>query len=70
MAKRELSIEKAFENLDGIIEKLEDENTKLSDSIALYSKGVKLLNDCKQSLDRIEKQMIILDDDEEEKDDF
>ncbi|MBS6561371.1 MAG: exodeoxyribonuclease VII small subunit [Clostridiales bacterium] len=38
--------------------------------MALYSKGVKLLNDCKQSLDRIEKQMIILDDDEEEKDEF
>lgn len=69
MAKRELSIEKAFENLDGIIEKLEDENTKLSDSIALYAKGVKLLNDCKQSLDRIEKEMIILDS-EEENDEF
>ena len=69
MAKRELSIEKAFENLDSIIEKLEDENTKLADSIALYTKGVKLLNDCKQSLDRIEKEMIVLDS-EEENDEF
>ncbi len=62
MAKRELSIEKAFENLDGIIEKLEAEDTKLSDSISLYSKGVKLLNDCKEALDKVEKQMILLEE--------
>lgn len=64
MAKRELSIEKAFENLDGIIQKLESEDTKLSDSIALYAKGVELLNSCKESLDRVEKQMIILEEEE------
>lgn len=64
MAKREISIEKAFENLDGIIEKLEDDNTKLADSIALYTKGIKLLNDCKESIDRIEKQMIVLSEED------
>lgn len=64
MAKRELSIEKAFENLDGIIQKLEAEDTKLTDSIALYAKGVELLNSCKESLDRVEKQMIILEEEE------
>lgn len=61
MAKRELSIEKSFEVLDGIIEKLEAEDTKLVDSIELYTKGVQVLNDCKNAIDRIEKQMLILD---------
>ena len=64
MAKRELSIEKAFENLDDIIRKLEAEDTKLSDSIALYAKGVQLLNSCKESIDRVEKQMIVLEEEE------
>lgn len=64
MAKRELSVEKAFENLDAIIEKLEDGDIKLADSIVLYTKGVKLLNDCKESIDRIEKQMIVLEKEE------
>lgn len=60
MAKREVSIEKAFENIDSIIEKLESEDTKLTDSIGLYAKGVKLLKECQDSLDNVEKQIIIL----------
>lgn len=65
MAKRELSIEKAFDNLDAIIEKLEAEDIKLSDSISLYAKGVALLNDCKETLDRVEKQMLVLEEEGE-----
>lgn len=66
MAKRELSIEKAFEELDKIISKLESEDTKLKDSIELYGKGVKLLDECQGTLEQVEKQMIMLNGDGEQ----
>ena len=60
MAKTKFSIEKAFEELDEILERLDDPELSLSDSMEYYKKGVKLLDKCNQTLDKTEKEIIVL----------
>lgn len=60
MAKAKFSIEKAFEELDEILSRLEDPDLSLSDSMEYYKKGVKLLDKCGQALDKTEKEIIVL----------
>ncbi len=60
MAKVKFSIEQAFEELEEILTQLEDPKLGLSDSMYLYKKGVKLLEKCNQTLDKTEKEIIVL----------
>lgn len=62
MAKKNLSIEEAFENLDTIIEQLEDRDITLENSFKLYHKGMELLKHCNDKIDAVEKQMLQIDD--------
>lgn len=66
MAKTKFSIEDAFEQLEDIIGQLSSEEVSLSDSMALYKKGVKLLDKCSQTLDKTEKEIIILQEEQNE----
>lgn len=54
------SIEQTFEELDLIMEKLESSDTSLEDSFACYEAGMKLVKACGEKIDKVEKQMIIL----------
>lgn len=60
MAKTKFSIESAFEELDAIIGQLEDPELGLAESMDLYKKGVRLLDKCNRTLDKTEKEMIVL----------
>ena len=60
MAKTKFSIEGAFEQLEDIIEQLSSEEISLSDSMDLYKQGVKILDKCSQTLDKTQKEIIIL----------
>ena len=60
MAKTKFSIEGAFEQLEDIIEQLSSEEISLSASMDLYKKGVKILDKCSQTLDKTQKEIIIL----------
>ena len=60
MAKTKFSIEGAFEQLEDIIEQLSSEEISLSDSMDLYKKGGKILDKCSQTLDKTQKEIIIL----------
>lgn len=60
MARAKFSIEKAFEELDEILSRLEDPDLSLSDAMEYYKKGVKLLDKCGQALDKTEKEIIVL----------
>uniref|UniRef100_UPI003FF0316E exodeoxyribonuclease VII small subunit n=1 Tax=Anaerobutyricum hallii TaxID=39488 RepID=UPI003FF0316E len=60
MAKTKFSIEGAFEQLEDIIEQLSSEEISLSDSMDLYKKGVKILDKCSQTLDKTQKEIITL----------
>ncbi len=58
--KNTFYLEETFESLEDIISKLEDDSISLKDSIDLYGKGAKLLSKCKEELNGIEKEMIII----------
>ena len=60
MAKTKFSIEEAFQELDQILQELESPELRLSDSMNLYKKGVRLLDKCNQTLDKTEKEIIVL----------
>lgn len=60
MAKTKFSIEEAFQELDQILQELESPELSLSDSMNLYKKGVRLLDKCNQTLDKTEKEIIVL----------
>ena len=49
-----------FENLDGLLEKMEGEDS-LEKSFAIYQKAVSLLKEANESIDQIEKQVKLLD---------
>ena len=60
MAKTKFSIEEAFQELDQILQEMESPELSLSDSVNLYKKGVRLLDKCNQTLDKTEKEIIVL----------
>lgn len=60
MAEKDFKLEEAFEKLDTIIEELEKPDISLENSFALYQEGMKLLKACNNSIDKVEKELIIL----------
>lgn len=60
MKEKESNLEQSFLKLNDIIKKLELEDISLEDSFSLYQEGVKLLKSCNDSIDRVEKQLIVL----------
>ena len=66
--EKETSIEsrkplnEVFAELDELIEKMENEES-LEKTFDMYKKGVGLLKDANESIDKIEKQVKVLDDD-------
>lgn len=58
--KMDKSIEQTFGELDQIIAKLESSDTTLEESFACYEAGMKLVKSCGEKIDKVEKQMIIL----------
>lgn len=60
-----MTLEKAFERLEEIIEKMNDREASLDDSFALYAEGTKLLKYCNEQLDTVEKKMLVLDEEGE-----
>ncbi len=60
MADKEIKLEEAFEKLNQIVASLEKPDISLEDSFGLYQEGMKLLKTCNDSIDKVEKQLIIL----------
>ena len=58
-----LKMEEAFQKLDAIASKLEDKNTSLEDSFALYQQGMELLKYLNSRLDTVEKKMLQINED-------
>ena len=62
-AGQELSIEDAFEKLEGIIGPLD---ISLEDSFSYYEAGMRLVKQCGEKIDRVEKKILVLEDSESE----
>ena len=59
----ELSVETAFQELDRLADRLEDQETSLEESFSLYKKGMELLKYCSEKLDTVEKKMLQINED-------
>ena len=64
MAKN--NIEENFKELDELLEKMQDEEVSLDESFEMYKKGIEIVKDSNEQIDKIEKQLEVL---EEESDD-
>ena len=64
MAKN--NIEENFKELDELLEKMQDEEVSLDESFDMYKKGIEIVKDSNEQIDKIEKQIEVL---EEESDD-
>ncbi|MEE3433619.1 MAG: exodeoxyribonuclease VII small subunit, partial [Lachnospiraceae bacterium] len=52
--KEELTLEEAFNKLETVISKMENEDVPLEESFQLYSEGMGLLKDVNDRIDRVE----------------
>lgn len=63
--KQQESLEELFQKLEEIAGCLEGENVNLEDSFRLYNEGMQLLKKCNDTIDRVEKKVLILDEEGE-----
>jgi exodeoxyribonuclease VII small subunit len=64
MAKGQ-TLEQSFEKLEEIIDRLGDDSISLDEAFKIYKEGVKLVGTCNQQLDKVEKQIVILEEQED-----
>jgi len=57
-----LTLEEAFAKLDAVVERLESRDISLEESFQVYQTGMKLLKECGKKIDRVEKEMMQLDE--------
>ncbi len=60
MADERMTLEEAFAQLEEVTGLLEDETVSLEDSFRIYQKGMELLKYCNDSIDRVEKKVLVL----------
>lgn len=58
--KKEINIEDSFKTLDKIIEQMDDDKCSIEKGIELYEKGVKLVNDLSKRIEKIDKDLKVL----------
>lgn len=59
------NLEELFGQLEDTIQKMEKEEISLENSFQLYHKGMDLLKQCNDKIDKVEKKMLILDEEGE-----
>ena len=57
-----VGIEDNFEQLEDIISKMQSGRITLEQSFELYNKGLSLVQDCNNQIDKIEKQIKIIEE--------
>ena len=55
-----MTIEENLARLDGIISKLDNKDTSLEDAFKEYESGIKLVKECNDAIDKVEKDVITL----------
>ncbi len=64
--KKEIqTLEELFDGLEEVVGAMEQPEVPLEESFRLYHRGMDLLKSCNDRLDRIEKEMLVLDDEGE-----
>ena len=57
------TLEESMERLETILDTLEGDDIFLEDSFALYQKGMKLVQSCREKIDTVEKKILIMNGD-------
>ena len=60
MTEKKMDIESTLGQLEKIVTQMEEENLNLEDSLKSYEKGVSLVKEAQESLNKIEKKIQIL----------
>ncbi|MBR4086021.1 MAG: exodeoxyribonuclease VII small subunit [Lachnospiraceae bacterium] len=55
-----MTIEESFVKIEETIEKLEQDDVSLEEAFAAYSDGMKLLKECNDQIDKVEKKVLKL----------
>lgn len=63
--KDTMTIEEGFSLLEELIGKMEEPEVSLEESFALYNKGIKLVKECNDKIDYVEKQIKLIEGTEE-----
>lgn len=64
--EEERSIEELFEELNRVVGKLEGGDISLEDSFSCYEAGIKLVKRCGEKIDKVEKQIQVLNENDVE----
>lgn len=59
----QISLEEAFEQIEDVIAHLETEEITLEESFQEYNRGMKLLQKCNETIDRVEKKVLQINED-------
>lgn len=54
-------LEDDFKKLEEIVERMENNELSLEDAFKAYEEGVKLVAECNAQIDKVEKELIVLD---------
>jgi exodeoxyribonuclease VII small subunit len=60
MRDKNINIEKVLSELESIVNKMEEENLNLEDSLSSYEKGIALIKTAQENLKKIEQRVQIL----------
>ena len=61
---KSFDIEESFKLLDDIVQKLESGNLPMNEALRLYKDGVKFVEKCNVQMDKVEKQIVVLGEEE------
>ena len=56
------NLEEMFDRLDQVIGTLEGEDVALEEAVGLYDQGMKLIRRCNQTINEVEKKILVLDE--------
>ena len=56
------NLEEMFDRLDQVIGTLEGEDVSLEEVFGLYDQGMKLIRRCNQTINEVEKKILVLDE--------
>ncbi len=60
--QEDMSLEETFQELENVISKMEQGDLSLEDSFTAYHQGMDLLKSCNDKIDKVEKQVLELDE--------
>ena len=60
--EEKITLEDMFRELETLTEQMEDPDITLEQSFDLYNSGMELLKKCNESIDSVEKKVLVLDE--------